>query len=407
MPHPWSRRDDGSVTILALFVLVGMLVVAGMAVDLMRAEHERVRMQGATDRAALAATMLRENISGAQPDQIALAQMQAEGLGAQAAGRIAVAEAPGSRSVTLSPAATLQTGFMRLLGIDTLPVQAHAQAIEAVGRTRFEVVLALDVTGSMGAVTANGQTRIEALRAAAGDLVTSLLQGREPGEVALTIVPYAEHVLPPQGFLSHFANLPAGSGACADFVLWDSVLNSLAQPMLRRPCATEGWRRVRPYLHDVAQAVAVIDGLQAGGTTSIDLGVRFAGLFFDPTIRPAVRQMVAEGAVHPAFADHPRDWREPGVVRALVLMTDGANCCGGRFAVPVQDAQALAGCAALRDQGVTIYAVAFEAPAAGVALMQGCASSPNHFFNTTGAGIADAFAAVATHLQTQALRLIQ
>jgi hypothetical protein len=44
---------------------------------------------------------------------------------------------------------------------------------------------------------------------------------------------------------------------------------------------------------------------------------------------------------------------------------------------------------------------------AGVALMQACATSPGHFFNTTGAGIADAFAAVATHLQTQALRLIR
>ncbi len=390
-----------------MFVLVGMLLVAGLAVDAMRAEHERVRMQGAADRAALAATTLRQTASGATPAEIAAGYMRAEGLHDQIAGRITVEETPGSRRVTLDPAGLLPSGFLRLLGVDALPVSARSQAVEAVATTRFEVVLVLDVTGSMGAMTANGRTRIENLRIAAAELVERLLDGRAPGEMALTLVPYAEHVLPPPGMLAQFANLPPGPGACPDFAVWGPVINGLAQPMVRRVCAIQGWRTVRPYLHDAADAVAAVEALQAAGTTSIDLGVRFGALFFDPTVRPAVQQMVADGTVHPAFANHPLPWGEPGVIRAMVLMTDGANCCGARFPVPVQDDQALATCAALRNEGVTIYAVAFEAPASGVALMQACASSPGHFFNTSGAGIADAFAAVATHLQTQALRLIQ
>jgi Flp pilus assembly protein TadG len=405
--HGFARREDGTITILALFVFVAMLMVAGIAVDTMRMEHERVRMQGATDRAALAATTLRENASGASAVQIAEAYITAEGLGGTLNGTVQVIETPGAREVTLAPSGMLPTLFMRLVGVDEIPVSSRAQAIEAIGATRFEVVMALDVTGSMGAMTGNGRTRIENLRIAATDLVRSLLTGRAPGEVALSLVPYAEHVLPPAGFNDSFVNLPGGAGACPDFVTWGTVTESLVQPMLRRVCATQPWRTVRPFMHDVDAAVAAVAGLQANGTTSIDLGVRMGALFLDPSINGAVRQMIDRGQVHPAYASHPLGATAPGVVRAMILMTDGENCCGGRFPVAVQDAQALATCAALRAEGVTIYAVAFEAPQRGVDLMQGCASSPNHFFNTDGAGIADAFAAVASHIQTQTLRLTQ
>lgn len=403
----WLRREDGSMTVFAVFVFVAMLMVAGIAVDTMRIEHERVRMQGATDRAVLAATMLRENVSGATPEQIAEAYMAAEGLTPQLDGRVDVETFEGGRRVTLSPGAEMSTGFMRLVGVDRVPILTRAQAVEAIGSVRFEVVLVLDVTGSMGATTSNGRTRIENLRTAAADLVTQLLQDREPGEVALTIVPYAEHVLPPPGFLGHFPNLASGSGACPDFTNWTSVINSRMATMIRRSCATQSWRTVRPFLHDVDTAVAAVNALQANGTTSIDLGVRFGALFFDPTINPAVAQMVSNGHVDPAYANYPLDWSEPGVVRAMILMTDGENCCGARFPVTVQDQQTRATCQALREQRVTIYTVAFEAPANGVNLMQACATSPNHFFNTSASGIGDAFAAVATHIQTQSLRLTQ
>lgn len=404
------RREDGSMTVFALFVFVAMLLVAGLAVDMMRVEHERVRMQGATDRAVLAATMLRENISGASPEQIARAHLTAEGLADFVEGRIVVEEDGGGRRVTITPAATVPGLFTRMLGIDDLPLATPAQALEVAasddgGPAEIEVVLVLDVTGSMGARTANGLTRIENLRNAARDLIEVLLRDQPVGRVALTIVPYAAEVIPPAGFINHFVNLPVGSGACVDFTTWTSAIDSFLQPVIRRNCATDPTRIVRPYLHDADAAIAVINGLQARGTTSIDLGVRFGGMFFDPTIGGAIQQMVDNGTVHPAFAGRPYAWNRPGVVRAMILMTDGANCCGARFPIPVQDANTISACTALKDQGVTIYTVAFEAPRAGVQLMQNCATSPNHFFNTSAAGIADAFAAVGNHIHVQAMRL--
>jgi len=309
------------MTVFGVFVFVAMLLIAGIAVDMMRTEHERVRMQGATDRAVLAATMLRENVSGATPEQIAQSYIEAEGLGAQLGGRIRVEEFEGGRRVTIAPGATVPTMFMRMLGVDEVNLATRAEAIEALGSIRFEVVLALDVTGSMGTMTRNGMTRIQNLRIAASDLVRDLLTNRDPGEVALTIVPYAEHVLPPAGFINHFVNLPPSGGPCPDWVHWNSVLNSLQSPIVRRTCDISPWRTVRPYVRDVATAVGIIQGLQASGRTSIDLGVRFGAMFFDPTINGAVETLIANNVVDQVFADYPLPWNEPGVVRAMIRIS--------------------------------------------------------------------------------------
>lgn len=408
-PPAWALREDGSITIFAVFAFVVMLLVAGIAVDMMRYENERVRMQNTTDRAVIAATMLRENPANPTPAQIAQAYFDAEGLGAQLAGRITVTEsAEQGRVVTLQPGGTMPTIFMRMMGVNDLAVATPARAIEALGGGALvEVVMVLDVTGSMGAMTGNGLTRIENLRSAAADLADTLLRGVPPGQVALTLVPYAEHVLPPAGFINHFVNLPATGGPCPDFTQWDTVTNSFQSQVLRRTCATNDWRTVRPYLHDADTAVAHINALQASGTTSIDLGVRFGAMFFDPTINPFIEQYISNGTINPAFSGRPFRWNQAGTVRAMVLMTDGENCCGARFPVNQQDTQTIATCDALKAQGVIIYAVAFEAPQRGINLMQACASSENHFFNTTGSQIADAFAGIGAHIQTQQLRLIR
>ncbi len=402
-------RDDGSMTVLALFLFVGMLLIAGLAVDLMRHEHERVRLQGAVDRAALAAANLRPSVSGATPEGVARAFLEAEGFG-DLIDAIEVNAADGLRDVAVSATGAVPATLARLAGIDRFPltVSARAQDFEVIEQIpiRLEVVLVLDVTGSMGASTANGLTRIENLRLAAADLVRALLTDRAPGEVALTLVPYAEYVLPPPGFIQNFVQLPLSGGACVDFLDWGNLLNSFLQPVLRPSCATHAWR---PYVHDLTQALSIVNALEASGTTSIDLGLRFGALFFDPTINPAIRQMVANGTVDPAFGGHPLPLDARHVFRAVVLMTDGENCCGRRYPVDQQDAQTLQVCAALKNLGVTIYAVAFEAPRRGIELMRACASSEGHFFNTSAGEIAAAFSAIGSDIERQAgrLRLVQ
>lgn len=62
-------------------------------------------------------------------------------------------------------------------------------------------------------------------------------------------------------------------------------------------------------------------------------------------------------------------------------------------------------CAEARDQDITVFAIGFEAPPAGQAAMQDCASSPAHYFAVEGIEITDAFRQIARTINQ--LRLTQ
>ena len=399
----FARHEDGTFAVFSLFVFVAMILVGGLAIDLMRHENERLRMQGVADRAVLAATMLRENVSEATPEQILNAYFAAEGLQDQLAGRFSVVEDEETgRTVTVAPAATVPSLFMRMLGIDSFAVATPAQATEALGGgARLELVMVLDVSGSM-----NGQGKIDAMRLAASEMAMTLLANNEDGNVAVTMVPYDTWVLPPAGFLNSFTNV-SGSGACNDWSLWNVVTNTISTATTRRNCNTDTWAQVRPYEDNATDASTAINALVARGTTSIDLGLRHGAMFFDPSIRPAITDMITAGTVSSVFAGRPFDWDEPNVVRALVLLTDGENCCGERYAYAVQNLNTLAICTELKLRDVLIYSIAFQAPSGGATLMQACASSPSHYFNSTVSEITSVFQGITASVQTQALRLTQ
>ena len=411
----YRRDEDGAILIFGLIVFVIMLMVGGIAVDMMRYESERVRLQGTADRAVLAAAMLRDNPASPEPEDLVRSYFNAEGLGryVNSSNSIQVRESvEEGRTVTVMPNAQLNTTFMRLSGVNDLDMNLLAEATEGLGEIQFELVMVVDVSGSMGAMTSSGQTRIQELRNAANVFAETMFEDVSAQSVAISIVPYDSWVLPPAGFVNHFTNVtnPASTAPCIDFSVWDEVRNSSSTPVTRVNCNTASWRTVRPMINNLDTARDVINDLRAANTTSIDLGVRFGGLFFDPTMRPAIDQMIDNNQISEDFRGWPNDWDDPLVYRAMILMTDGANCCFGNATSRAanraeQDQKTVQSCQALRARGINIYGVAFEAPASGTALMQGCASSSGHFFNSSGAELSAAFRNIATHIQTSALRL--
>jgi hypothetical protein len=345
--------------------------------------------------------MLRENASGATPEQIVNAYFAAEGLTAQLDGRVDVVDDPETgRTVTVAPAATVPSLFMNILGVDDFAVVTPARATEAVGgATQVELVMVLDVSGSM-----NGQGKIGAMRDAAAQLTETLLTDNEDGDVAITIVPYDSWVLPPAALLNSFTNV-SGSGACNDWSVWNIITGTLNQATTRQNCNADHWAQITPYENSLADATAAIEDLRARGTTSIDLGLRYGASFFDPSLQPAISALIANGDVDPMFEGRPYDWDEPNVVRAMILLTDGQNCCGSRYSNLVQDLNTLAVCTELKLRNILVYSIAFQAPTAGATLMQACASSPSHYFNASVEEIISVFEGIASNIQTQALRL--
>jgi Flp pilus assembly protein TadG len=444
---PWMVRDAGSMSVFGMLVFLTMLFVAGMAVDMMRVEHERVRMQGASDRAVLAATMLRSSTEQVTPTQIVSSFLAAEGLEGNLQERITITEQGLLRNVTVTPAARLPSMFMRLVGVDSLTLATPSAATEALGRIDFDIVMVLDVSGSM-----NEGTRFPDLREAAYAFASDMLAVGEPGQVAISFVPYSTEVILPQAVRNRLTNMAPATNPqtydayiedgylyplynaagqmtwhsadhCIDFANWAEVqarmTNSVAQPWMRRFC--NGWSNtsystpdVRPMMSNLPQIRAYLDAMGPVWGTNIDIGVRTGALFLDPSLRPAINDMIAAGQIPEVYANRPFDADRPNTVRAMILMTDGENCCyhagdvSTRFATPqAHDLATTEACAGLRAQDVTIYSVAFEAPERGIDVLRNCASSPNHFFNTSEGGLVDAFRAIGTHIQIQALRLTQ
>jgi hypothetical protein len=62
-------------------------------------------------------------------------------------------------------------------------------------------------------------------------------------------------------------------------------------------------------------------------------------------------------------------------------------------------------CDAANDQNILVFAIGFEAPAGGQAVMQYCATSDAHYYDVDGIEISDAFDSIARTINS--LRLIQ
>jgi hypothetical protein len=77
----------------------------------------------------------------------------------------------------------------------------------------------------------------------------------------------------------------------------------------------------------------------------------------------------------------------------------------GVTATTTMDSQLQTLCTSTKQKGVTVYSIAFEAPAEAQQLLTGCATSPAHYFNAAGLQIRTAFRAIASNISQ--LRLTQ
>jgi Mg-chelatase subunit ChlD len=431
------------MAVLGLFVFAAMLLVAGMAVDMMRVEHERVRMQGAADRAVLAATMLRRT-DAQTPSEIVQGYLHAEGLAGHVEERVEIVATDLSRVVTAAPAARMPSVFMRLMGIKEIDIATSAQAAESLARIDFDVVLVLDVSGSM-----DWDGRIAQMHEAASEFAAAMLDGAAPGQVSISIVPYSTEVRLPPPLMDALADLEPATNpqawdidefgwplydangmmtfhtdpSCIDLRDWGGVSSWVGRlqsaPLMRRFCdersnTAHHTPQAQVLMTDLAQIDSYVRGMGAVWGTSIDIGVIAGALLFDPALRPAMNAFVPAALAGTTLMDRPFDWDRPHVVRAMVVMTDGENCCyhegdpSTRTMDPVaHDTATIAACHGLRDRGVSIYTVAFMAPERGADLMMACASSSNHFHQAGSDGLIDTFRAIGRHIQLQSLRLTQ
>ncbi len=372
----FAQDTDGSMTILSLFLVMIVFTAAGFAVDMMRYDRERVKLQYALDRAVLAAAdldqelcprdVVRDYLSKENLDQYLIDDsvvVTPDTCGAQNA-RLA-----GKRKVEASAAMQVKTHFMQWSGVDTLGSTATSVAEESIGNV--EISLVLDVSGSMSG------TKLANLKVAAKDFVDEMVNKSEDGKLSISIVPYSEQVSVPDFLMNELNTIGANEVAnCIDFGstdfttttfnyydiedgngnvirAGDSVPQTLhfkdsgyndrraadtlvTSNICRKETPTDQ-RAMAIIQNDATKLKDQIDLLQASGWTSIDVGLKWGLTLLDDSIQPLISRLSDTSNIPDVFDARPGRNRTADSLKVLVLMSDGENTRQHKVNSPYND----------------------------------------------------------------------
>lgn len=354
----FRRDEDGALIVFALMFFIMMLMMGGFAVDLMRYENTRTKLQNTLDRGTLAAASLDQALD---PTSVVQDYMRKAGLSDQL-NSVQVTQALNDRTVRSDGVADTQPFFMHLMGIDHFNAVGVSEAEQAI--SNLEIVLVLDVSGSM-----SGQ-KIAALKVAADDFVDSVMANDPHHRVAIAIVPYNAQVnigpkLAAKFNLTNRANVPhvdcvevppseyAVQGlsltnpmpmmAYADIAYSTSKTNAFTAPTNTTYavpnygssyCKPTTVNIVRLPTNDPVTLKAEIDALQAGGNTSITLGMKWGAALLDPSLRGVFADFITSGDIPADLPQRPFDYNDPKAMKIIVLMTDGEHVSHNRITDP-------------------------------------------------------------------------
>ncbi len=351
-------RDESGVIapqILIFFFL--MLLVGGVAVDLMRFEGKRVALQQTMDRATIAAAALENTLD---PRDVVESYIQTSGVDGELVS-VDINQAMNSRTVKAKATVRSNNYFMSMMHQPYLQAVNASQAEQRV--TNVEISLVLDISGSMAS-----NNKITNLKTAATEFIDTVLDQDTENKISISIVPYNGQVnLGPSLFskfnvtYAHGFNVPghpAQNSYCLDLPTstygstalsrstplpqtpfvdhWSSSTQStsyvsIAAPAYDNSLYTNMWCQpnaatfVSVHRNNRAQLKSQINNLVAIGATSIDLGLKWGAMLLDPSSRSIVSEMASAGQLPGYFSSRPAAYGDKETLKVIVLMTDGEN----------------------------------------------------------------------------------
>ncbi|MDQ2065712.1 pilus assembly protein [Xinfangfangia sp. CPCC 101601] len=352
----FTRDESGVVAPLMLVFFFLMLLIGGLAVDLMRFETKRVALQQTMDRATLAAASLENSLA---PEDVVRSYMDTSGVDG-VLDNVRVVTAMNARIVEARASVRSKNYFMSMMETPHLDANNRSEAEQRI--TNVEISLVLDISGSM-----DTGSKIANLKSAASEFIDTVLANDNENKISISIVPYNGQVnIGPTLFSkfnvvarhgntgtranSYCLDLPSSTFATTELSRttplpqtpfvdhWSSVdrPNSSTDAVKPEPdddglyvnmwCQPNAATYVMVHENDPAKLKAHINNLIAVGATSIDLGMKWGMLFLDPSSRSITEEMARGGGPVPTyFADRPAQFRDPETLKIIVLMTDGEN----------------------------------------------------------------------------------
>ncbi len=328
------RDEDGSIIVFVIVVFSAMFLVGGTAVDLARHENLRSSLQYNLDRAVLAAASLKQTQDPNVVVQDYMARITTiEDFSVDVQSTVAI----NARSVSATATANLDTWFLSMAGINTMPITARSSSEEKI--PNLEISLVLDVSGSMRG------TKLANLKVAAKQFITTLLTETEDDSIAISIVPFNHNVAPSSELFDNLSiawthNL----SSCLDFsnsdfdsVYIDPDVSQTQGIFTSRygdfldfntsniTCYSGEESEILAYNDNETQLHNKIDALEADGWTAAHLGMKWGTALLDPKFQSVVSSLVDDELVNVRFEGLPVAYSEPQTKKIVVMMGDGAN----------------------------------------------------------------------------------
>ncbi|MEX1233419.1 MAG: TadE/TadG family type IV pilus assembly protein [Roseovarius sp.] len=352
----FGEDEDGAVVAFTLFMLVMMLIAGGVAVDVMRHEMERARLQNTLDTAVLAAAGAP---FGTEPkaiveDFFAKAEMsqylnEIDDVGED--GEPDIVQTLNTSKVSASANMAMDTYLMKLVGVDSLSAGAASSAERRV--PKLEVSMVLDVSGSM-----NSDRKLINLKDAGKKFVTTILNSSSEGDAVVSVVPFSwdvsagEHVLDALN-----VNKLQDYSSCLQFdddafksaainpneeqlqliytSQYDNGLDRLNSEW--RTCYNEPSAEMLPYSISETALHNKIDALVGDGNTSGNMGMKWGAALLDPsfqTVKTALNG-ITDSSNNKLVSDLvgvvPAQYNESETLKVIVMMGDGQNTYSNQF----------------------------------------------------------------------------
>lgn len=407
----WSRDERGTIAVLFSLTAFAMMMSVGVAIDGARYYSTSSRVKASLDAAALAAGQMLDD------DSYTDADIQARAAGyfnahwpASSQSDISLASPVttvdrANFEVSVALTANLKTSFGQIAGINQFDVSRVSTV--AYRTKKVELALVLDTTGSMCMPC----TKLDGVKAAANDVVDSLLDGTHPsGTMKIAIAPFAAAVN-----AGAYASGVSGGSSRDGCVVERSGGNAYTDAL-----ATGGARlntqanmpangnyscpgsSIMPLSEDPTALKSQIAGLTANGGTAGHLGTAWGWYLVSPnwaTLFPK--------------ASRPRKYTDTSSIKSVLIMTDGEYntsylTSGQNSTDPLMTGsssyQAMQLCNNMKAQGIQVWTVAFQSSTASETFLRNCATDSAHFFSAADeAALKSAFHTVANQLS--ALRI--
>jgi Flp pilus assembly protein TadG len=384
------RADrSGNVAIIFAIAAIPIFGAVAAAVDYSRANSARTAMQVALDASALMVAKEAANLANGQVQTKAQSYFKSQfnrpDVQNLTLSFSMVTNGPGDFTVLAEAAASIDTSIAQVIGKKTIDIKATAQV--RWGFKALELALALDNTGSMAQ-----KNKLVELKSAV-KLLFSILKtnSKVPGDTKIAVIPFntvvnigTDYVDAPWMSFDATVSRANWNGCVADRDqpndVKDTTPNGSASSMF--PAAQCGTlAKALPLTGDWDALNAMVDTMTPTGNTNVTIGMAWGWHALTPNEPFTQGQAI-----------------KPELEKVLILLTDGLNTANRFTTVPSQiDARTAAVCDNIKQTGIKLYTV--RVIEGNLALLQGCASAPNMFFDVQVASdLKSVFTSIAASL---------